>query len=205
MEQILSLFEQYGIFAMFLIIFLEYACFPISSELVLPFTGALAAREHLSLFFVLPISVLAGLLGTGLCYLVGRVGGEGLIAALLKRFPKAQKGIDDGRKKFESYGAYAVCIGRVIPLCRTYIAFIAGAAGQPPSVYFPFSFLGITIWNSALLSMGFLLGDNWGAVTGYYARYKHILLPVLLTGVGLLLLKLIWKSMAGRYDIPKRK
>ncbi len=180
MDTILSLFDRYGIFAMFFIIFLEYACFPISSELVLPFSGALARSEHLSFFLLLPLSVLAGTLGTGLCYLVGRLGGDALLAKLVKRFPKTQKGIDSSKEKFAKYGAGAVCIGRIIPLCRTYIAFIAGAAGQSPSVYFPYSFLGITIWNSALLSLGYFLQDNWGAVSGYYARYKHILLPVLL-------------------------
>ena len=74
METVFSLFDRYGIFAMFLIIFLEYACFPISSELVLPFSGAMARAEDISFFLLLPLSVLAGLLGTGLCYLAGRIG-----------------------------------------------------------------------------------------------------------------------------------
>ncbi len=180
METILSLFDRYGIFAMIVIIFLEYACFPISSELVLPFSGAVARAEGISFFLLLPLSVLAGLLGTGLCYLAGRIGGDAVLTKLTRRFPKTKKAIEASRKKFEKYGAGAVCIGRVIPLCRTYIAFVAGAVGQSPSVYFPYSFLGITLWNSALLSLGYFLQDNWGAVSGYYARYKNYLLPVLL-------------------------
>lgn len=183
MDTILSLFDRYGMFALFLIIFLEYACFPISSEIVLPFAGAVARVENLSFFLLLPLSVLAGTLGTGLCYLVGRLGGDAILTKLVKRFPKTQKGIDASREKFAKYGAGAVCIGRMIPLCRTYIAFVAGAAGQSPSVYFPYSFLGITIWNSALLSLGYFLQDNWSAVSGYYARYKHFLIPVLLGAI----------------------
>ena len=180
METVFSLFERYGIFAMILIIFLEYACFPISSELVLPFSGAVARAENVSFFLLLPLSVLAGLLGTGLCYLLGRLGGDAVLTKLTHRFPKTQKAINSSRAKFTKYGAGAVCIGRVIPLCRTYIAFVAGAVGQSPSVYFPYSFLGITIWNSALLSLGYFLQGNWGAVSGYYARYKQYLLPVLM-------------------------
>lgn len=189
METILSLFDRYGIFAMILIIFLEYACFPISSELVLPFTGAVARAENISFFLLLPLSVLAGLLGTGLCYLAGRLGGEAVLTKITNRFPKTQKALDASRAKFTKYGAGAVCIGRVIPLCRTYIAFVAGAVGQSPSVYFPYSFLGITIWNSALLSFGYFLRDNWGAVSGYYARYKQYLLPALIGIVALLILQ----------------
>lgn len=180
METLLSLFDRYGIFAMIVIIFLEYACFPLSSELVLPFSGAVARAENVSFFLLLPLSVLAGLLGTGLCYLAGRIGGEAVLTKLEKRFPKTEKAINASRAKFTKYGAGAVCIGRVIPLCRTYIAFVAGAVGQSPSVYFPYSLLGITIWNSALLSLGYFLQDNWGAVSGYYDRYKQYLLPVLI-------------------------
>ena len=186
METLLSLFDRYGIFAMIVIIFLEYACFPISSELVLPFSGAVARVENVSFFLLLPLSVLAGLLGTGLCYLAGRIGGEAVLTKLTKRFPKTEKAFNSCHAKFEKYGAGAVCIGRVIPLCRTYIAFVAGAVRQSPSVYFPYSLLGITIWNSALLSLGYFLQDNWGAVSGYYDRYKQYLLPVLI-GIVLLL------------------
>ena len=194
METILSLFDRYGIFAMILIIFLEYACFPISSELVLPFSGAVARTENVSFFLLLPLSVLAGLLGTGLCYLAGRIGGEAVLTKLVKRFPKTEKAIDSSHARFDKYGAGAVCIGRIIPLCRTYIAFVAGAVGQSPSVYFPYSLLGITIWNSALLSLGYFLQDNWGAVSGYYDRYKQYLLPVLIGIVVTIVLHKIFKK-----------
>lgn len=198
METVSSLFDQYGVFAMIVVIFLEYACFPISSELILPFTGAVARTEQVSFFLLLPLSVLAGLLGTGLCYLAGYLGGDAVLTKITSRFPKTEKAIASSRKKFTAYGAWAVCIGRVIPLCRTYIAFVAGAVGQPPSVYFPYSFLGITIWNSALLSLGYFLQDNWGAVSGYYARYKGVLIPVL---VGVVLVVLLWKRR-GNHTSP---
>lgn len=198
METLLSLFDRYGIFAMIIIIFLEYACFPISSELVLPFSGAIARAENISFFLLLPLSVIAGLLGTGLCYLIGRLGGEALLARFMKCFPKSKKAIEASRAKFTKYGAGAVCIGRVIPLCRTYIAFVAGTVGQSPSVYFSYSFLGITIWNSALLSFGYFLQDNWGAVSGYYAQYKQYLLPLLILFLFLFLLHKNKQKKTGR-------
>ena len=175
METLLSLFDRYGIFAMILIIFLEYACFPISSELVLPFSGAVARAENVSFFLLLPLSVLAGLLGTGLCYLAGHIGGEAILTKLIKRFPKTEKAINTSRAKFNKYGAGAVCIGRVIPLCRTYIAFIAGSVKQPFRQYLAYSFFGITVWNCILISLGYLLKSNWNEVQRYYEEYKLVL------------------------------
>ena len=91
METVSSLFDQYGVFAMIVVIFLEYACFPISSELILPFTGAVARTEQVSFFLLLPLSVLAGLLGTGLCYLAGYLGGDTVLTKISSRFPKQRR------------------------------------------------------------------------------------------------------------------
>lgn len=189
MDSVLLLFEKYGVAAMIILIFFEYACFPVSSEIVLPFTGALARSEGMSFFLLLPLSVLAGLLGTSLCYLIGYVGGDALLSKIIKKFPKAEHGLFASRKKFTKYGAGAVCIGRVIPLCRTYIAFIAGAAKQRPSVFFPYSLLGITIWNCALISIGYFLQDNFTKVSLYYSKYKLFIIPVLLLFFLLLFLR----------------
>ena len=194
MEFISSVFDSYGLAAILLIIFLEYACFPLSSEIILPAFGALAKANNLSFFLLLPFSVLAGLLGTGICYLIGRLGGSILLDGLGRRFPKMQKGILASKATFDRYGAAAVCFLRVIPLCRTYIAFIAGAAKQPAPVYFSYSLLGITIWNSLLLSLGYFLHDNLDLIRVYYDQYKQFLIPVLLI---LLLLFFFKKRLSG--------
>ena len=189
MELISSIFDKYGLFATLFIIFLEYACFPLSSEIVLPALGALARARNLSFFVLLPLSVLAGLLGTGVCYMIGRIGGSVLLDSLGRRFPKMQKGILASRNKFDCYGAAAVCFLRVIPLCRTYIAFIAGAAKQPAPVYFSFSLLGITVWNSLLLLLGYFLQDNLDVIRIYYEKYKQFLFPVVFIFLLLFLFK----------------
>ena len=41
-----ELIYEYGLIAMFLIIMLEYACFPVSSEIVLPLSGAMASINN---------------------------------------------------------------------------------------------------------------------------------------------------------------
>lgn len=175
MELLNSLFKKYGLLGLCLMILLEYACFPVSSEIVLPFCGAFAKSYDISFFLLIPGSVLAGLLGTSLCYLIGRIGGTRVLTFLKRRFPKTQKGIDASEKKMEQYGAMAVCISRIIPLCRTYIAFIAGSMKQPYSQFLTYSFFGITIWNCILISLGYLLKSNWNEVQRYYEEYKLFL------------------------------
>jgi len=175
MELLTSLLKKYGLAGLFLIILLEYACFPISSEILLPFCGAFAKSYDISFFLLIPGSILAGLIGTSFCYLIGRIGGTRVLSFLKTKFPKTEKGILAAEEKMEQFGALAVCFGRVIPLCRTYIAFIAGSIRQPYGQFLTYSFLGITVWNCLLISLGYLLKTNWNEVQRYYEEYKLFL------------------------------
>lgn len=197
MNPLVQFIYDNGLIAMCIIIMLEYACFPVSSEIVLPLSGAVAAHKGISFFIMILCSVIAGSIGTSFCYSVGRFGGNALIGKLIRKFPKTEKGINSSYDKFNRFGSYAVCIGRMIPICRTYIAFIAGAAKQPFSVYFSYSFLGITIWNIILIGIGYTLGDNWTMVSTYYNQNKFfIILAVMLLALFFFALKFRKKKTA---------
>lgn len=205
MELLTSLIKKYGLFGLCLMILLEYACFPISSEIVLPFCGAFAKNYEISFFYLIPGSVLAGLLGTSLCYAIGRIGGPRVLSFLKTRFPKTQKGITASEKKMEQYGAFAVCFGRLIPLCRTYIAFIAGSVKQPFRQYLTYSFLGITVWNCVLISLGYLLKSNWNEVQRYYGEYKQVLVATAVIIVFLLILRKLFAKSKPAPDTSSEK
>ena len=205
MELLTSLIKKYGLFGLCLMILLEYACFPISSEIVLPFCGAFAKNYEISFFYLIPGSVLAGLLGTSLCYAIGRIGGPRVLTFLKTRFPKTQKGIAASEKKMEQYGAFAVCFGRLIPLCRTYIAFIAGSVKQPFRQYLTYSFLGITVWNCVLISLGYLLKSNWNEVQRYYGEYKQVLVATAVIIVFLLILRKLFAKSKPAPDTSSEK
>lgn len=180
MGTIIQFISENGIWAMFLIILLEYACFPVSSEIVLPFSGAVASVKEFPFLLMLTISVAAGILGTSICYLLGRFGGDRLLKSISTRFPKSKKSIDASYERFDKYGSYIVCFGRMIPLVRTYIAFVAGSVKQSYVTFFLYSVLGITIWNTLLIGIGYVLKQNWARAITYYTRYKNIMIPLLL-------------------------
>jgi membrane protein DedA with SNARE-associated domain len=171
---------KHGLLAMFFFILIEYACFPISSEIVLPFSGAVASINSISYFVILPLSVIAGILGTSICYFLGRIGGSLLLDRIMLRFPKTKAPILSSFEKFEKYGTMAVFLGRLIPLCRTYIAFVAGSVKQSYPVFIGASLLGISIWNSLLIGLGYILKENWSYIDIYYQDYKHIFLIAIL-------------------------
>lgn len=175
---VLELLLRYGMIAVFVAVALEYACFPVPSELVLPFAGALAASAGHSYPFTLLVSVAAGLTGCFICYCIGRFFGGALLGRLTRYAPRARLGLDASLAWFEKHGGASVLFGRVLPLFRTYISFAAGLCLQNPLQFAGFSAIGITVWNAVLVGLGFLLGDNWQTVTLYAKRYSAVLLPL---------------------------
>lgn len=191
MEQLLLWIQSYGAPAIIFLIALEYACFPISSELVLPFAGAVGAGIGIPFPLLILYSSLAGLAGTSLTYAIGRYGGSPLMEKVMNRFPSSKKPILSSYRTFGNHGNIAVCLGRVIPICRTYIAFVAGACGQSYPSYAFFSAIGITAWNTLLLTLGYYFYQFRGTFFLYFNKYKTV---ILITGLLILLLLLVTRQ-----------
>lgn len=172
MPKLISLIEQWGYIGIALGVALEYACIPIPSEVILPFIGILASKNSFSYLGVILVSVIAGILGSIICYLIGFYGGNPLILSLTKKFPKTKKSTTALNKWFEKHGKLAVLFARLFPLTRTYVSFIAGATKLNPAVFTLYSLVGITLWNTVLISLGYILGENWAFIETLLKQYS---------------------------------
>lgn len=202
-EVIMNFLLNYGLIAIFMIILLEYACFPISSEFVLPVSGLLAAQLGYHLLFVTLLSVLAGWMGSSVCYFLGRIGGERLIEKLLKRFPKARRQFDRTCSWQRKYGKWSVMLGRAVPIFRTYISWISGLVGQSYLEFTAFSAIGIFVWNLILLGCGYLLQENFQAFIPYVQKY---LLMIVICLIALIIfIKWAFKKYSCVMESKKKK
>ena len=188
MDWIESFLQSYGIAAMFVIIMLEYACFPVSSEIILPLTGVMAAGQSIFFPSLVLLATIAGLVGALFPYVVGRFGGSPLLERIMKRFPSMEKPILSSYRIFGNHEKSAVCIGRVIPLCRTYIGFVAGAMKQNPGRYLLYSAIGIVTWNTVLTGLGYYFYQYKDLFFHYFGRYQHV---IFYTGIILLIIFIV--------------
>lgn len=168
-----DLLLTYGLPAIFLLIFLEYACFPVSSEIVLPLAGLFAAGQGLPFPLLVLLSTLAGIGGSLITYIIGRKGGSPLLEKIMSRFPSMEKPILSSYRTFGDHGKSAVFLSRLIPLCRTYIGFVAGAMKQSCSGYILYSAFGILLWNTVLTGLGYYFYQYKEIFFSYFNRYKH--------------------------------
>jgi membrane protein DedA with SNARE-associated domain len=145
----------------FVLITLESTLIPIPSELVMPFAGFMASQGEFSLPVLLIINSVAALLGSGICYWIGVVGGRPFLEKYGKYFLVRRHDIEKTEAFFARHGRKTILIARFVPVIRHVISVPAGIARMPLRWFFLQTFLGSTIWGGALIVLGYYVGANW--------------------------------------------
>ena len=156
-----SIVRDVGYPGVFLLIMLESTLVPIPSELVMPFAGFMASQGEFSLPVILVINSVAAVLGSGLCYGIGVVGGKPFLVNYGKYFLVRQHDIERTEAFFAKHGKKTILIARFLPVIRHVISVPAGIARMPLPAFFLQTFLGATIWGGALILLGYYVGANW--------------------------------------------
>ena len=169
-----------GVFAL---IVLESTLVPIPSELVMPFAGFLAHKGEFSLPVILVINSAAALLGSGLCYWIGVVGGKPFLVKYGKYFLVRRHDIEKTEAFFAKHGKATILIGRFLPVIRHVISVPAGIARMPLRGFFLQTFLGSTIWGGALILLGYYVGANWETFSNTLKRVDLLIGAILVLGL----------------------
>lgn len=173
-ETIKTFIIHYGMISVFVLVLLEYASVPLPSEIVLPFIGIIGALHGISFFKILLISVIAGLVGSIITYAIGYIFGMRVLTFIGNKFPRTRKAIEASYKWIEKYDKGATFISRLVPVARTFISIIAGVVKMKPLPFIGYSTLGIVIWNSILIGLGFFLGNNTALIDTILHRYTLV-------------------------------
>ena len=72
-------------------------------------------------------------------------------------------------------GGSAVFLCRFIPVVRSLISIPAGASRMKMWKFLLYSLLGTAIWNTILIYLGALAGDNWQKITDYMNTYAYVI------------------------------
>ena len=157
----MSYFTQYGLIAVFVIVFLEYLNLPgFPAGVIMPLAGIMAASGKNGFIVTIIVSTAAGVLGSMLLYCLGRFGGAAFAKLVQKRFPKQQSKVDECISWLQGKGYMGVFVAKLIPAVRTLISIPAGMIGLDPIKYILWSSLGVLIWNSVFIGAGYFLGEG---------------------------------------------
>jgi membrane protein DedA with SNARE-associated domain len=178
-----SIVRELGYPGVFVLITLESTLVPIPSELVMPFAGFMASQGEFSLPVILLINSGAALLGSGLCYWIGVVGGKPFLVNYGKYFLVNQHDIAKTETFFAKHGKATILIARFLPVIRHVISVPAGIARMPLRGFFLQTFLGSTIWGGVLILLGYYVGANWETLANKLKRVDLLIGLILVLGL----------------------
>jgi membrane-associated protein len=154
----------YGL--LFLIVFAEtgFVVTPfLPGDSLLFATGALAATGALNAPTAFALLATAAFTGNAVNYTVGRLVGPRVFSATDHRGVSHRLLNRDHLKRahafFEQYGGKAVILGRFVPIVRTFVPFVAGAAEMRSHAFAFFNLIGAVGWVGLCLGAGLLFGN----------------------------------------------
>jgi membrane-associated protein len=100
----------------------------------------------------------AAVLGNYVGYMIGRRAGPAMFSRPNSRFFK-QAYVERTAEFFEQFGGRSIVLARFVPIVRTLITFMAGAAKMDLRVFMTYSAIGGALWASGLTALGYSLGE----------------------------------------------
>ncbi|MEM4882357.1 MAG: DedA family protein [Candidatus Aenigmatarchaeota archaeon] len=178
---VLEFIEKYDLLGIFVLSFLESLFAPLPSEIVLPFAGYLAYLKKSYIFLVLSIIVgaLGNTIGTIPLYFLGYFG-RNFVEKYGKYFFISKKRLKTAEEWFNKNKLLTVLFFRCVPGFRSLVSIPAGIFKMDLKIYFVLTFLGFLIWNSLLVSLGFIFGEYWEKSLEYSKQIEMISLIIVL-------------------------
>lgn len=191
-----AIIKTLGLLGIFLIVFAESGLligmfFPGDSLL---FTaGLLASFGVISIWALIPVVILAAILGDSTGYWFG----DKLGPKIFNREDSllfSKKHIERAHLFYEKYGAKAIILARFVPVVRTLVPTIAGIGAMEYRKFLRFNIIGGALWSTSLPLLGFFLGKTVPDIDKY-------LLPIIL---GIIIFSFVpivlevWKGRRGK-------
>ncbi len=164
---------------------------PIPSEVILPLTGFLVNEGSLVFIPALIVATIGSVAGTLVLYALGRWGGRELILRHNRVLRLKEADLDRADRWFDRYGGAMVLFGRIVPGMRSLVSIPAGLSEMPLGRFVVLTAAGSGAWNTLLIWVGWLLGENWTRVAGVVGSVSNVVLALLL-GVGASFLGVWW-------------
>jgi membrane protein DedA with SNARE-associated domain len=178
---------------------LETIVAPIPSEVILPMAGWKVSQSATDPSIVEPLTGLAwniplavalatvgSVVGAVAGYYIGAWGGRPILDRWGGYVGIGAEDLDRAHDWFERWGSWAVFFGRMVPLVRTFISYPAGISRMSMPKFLLFSTLGSLPWNAALITAGFVVGENYEQIAATLKPYEYVIYVVVIAATAYL-------------------
>lgn len=186
--------EQFGYFAIVLLMAGENVFPPIPSEIILLFGGFLTTTsDSVTAVGVIIAATIGAVIGAIILYGIGLLLDVERLEKIVDRWGHIlrikKEDIHKADAWFDKYGVWTIFLCRFVPVIRSLISIPAGMSNMNFPLFLIFTTLGTLIWNTVLVLLGLWLGESWTTVETYLGYYQDVVIVVLAI---LIVLFVIW-------------
>jgi len=150
-----------GYIGLFAIIFAEtglFFGFFLPGDTLLFTAGILSAGGTFSVWIVIIIAIIAGIIGDSFGYYFGKRAGSYFLKKedswiFKKRY------IEETRKFYDKHGVKTIVLARFLPIIRTFAPLLAGVSHMRYEIFMPFNIIGGVLWVVSMTLLGYGLGN----------------------------------------------
>jgi membrane protein DedA with SNARE-associated domain len=179
MDRILSLIAHYGYLVILFGVMLESTGVPLPGETILLASGVLVQQGHLDLGDAIVFGILGAVIGDQIGYWVGREGGRRFVLRWGRYVFISPERLARAEAFFERHGGKAVFLARFFSGLRVFGALVAGISRMRWGTFLLYNALGGTVWATAVILLGYILGSSVGLVERWLGRATLVLASVL--------------------------
>ena len=163
--------DRLGYAGVAVLVALENLFPPIPSEVILPLTGFLAGQGRMWLPAAVFAATFGSVTGALALYGLGAWWGMDRLRVVVRNYGHfvllTEADLDRANRWFANHGGRSVLMGRMVPVVRSLVSIPAGVERMPLPAFALYTALGSALWNSALIGLGWWLGDRWEKVERY--------------------------------------
>jgi membrane protein DedA with SNARE-associated domain len=192
-ELVVAVYGAIGYLGVALVVALESVVIPIPSELVLPLAGFLVADP----FAIEPLTggrwnevmlVIAGtagsVLGALIAYGIGFWAGRPFLLRFGRYMLIKPADVDRAEAFFRRHGGNAAFAGRMVPVVRSLVSYVAGVARMPLLPFVVYTTLGSLPWVILLVGAGTFLGGSWSTIETILKPFEQLVVVALVVTAG---------------------
>jgi membrane protein DedA with SNARE-associated domain len=167
-DWVTNVVDTLGYLGVALMVALENLFPPIPSEVVLPLAGFVAGQGRASLPGMVLAATVGSVVGAWALYAIAAWVGPVRLRRFVGRFGRwfsvSETDLDRAESWFDRRAAPAVLVCRCVPLVRSLVSIPAGFRRMPLLRFTLYTAAGSAVWNVALVTAGYVLGDRWDQV-----------------------------------------